>query len=90
MKLPWYGIPTAWAGWCRAVTPWQLYMFGHIYCHSERHGFTCFRLVFSVSGDADGDNDTPFAFINNGSIIVSDANADATLQIVDVAGHIIS
>ena len=48
-----------------------------------------FRLVFSVSGDADSDNDTPFAFINNGSIIVSDANADATLQIVDMAGHII-
>ena len=48
-----------------------------------------FRLLFSVSGDADGDNDTPFAFISNGSIIVSDANADATLQIVDMAGHII-
>ena len=48
-----------------------------------------FRLVFSVSGDADGDNDAPFAFISNGSIIVSDANADATLQIVDMTGHII-
>ncbi len=48
-----------------------------------------FRLVFSVSGDADGDDDAPFAFISNGSIIVSDANADATLQIVDMAGHII-
>ena len=64
-------------------------MFGHIYCHSERHGFTRFRLVFSVSGDADGDDDTPFAFISNGSIIVSDANADAMLQIVDMTGHII-
>ena len=48
-----------------------------------------FRLVFSVSGDADSDNDAPFAFISNGSIIVSDANADATLQIVDMTGHII-
>lgn len=48
-----------------------------------------FRLVFSVSGDADGDDGAPFAFISNGSIIVSDANADATLQIVDMAGHII-
>ena len=46
-----------------------------------------FRLVFSVSGDADGDDDAPFAFISNGSIIVSDANA--TLQIVDMTGHII-
>lgn len=48
-----------------------------------------FRLLFSVSGDAASDNGAPFAFINNGSIIVSDANADATLQIVDMAGHII-
>ena len=48
-----------------------------------------FRLLFSVSGDADGDDGAPFAFINNGSIIVSDANADATLQIVDMTGHII-
>ena len=48
-----------------------------------------FRLVFSVSGDAASDNGAPFAFISNGSIIVSDANADATLQIVDMTGHII-
>ena len=23
MRLPWYDNPTAWVGWCRAVTPWQ-------------------------------------------------------------------
>jgi hypothetical protein len=47
-----------------------------------------FRLVFSVCGDADGD-DAPFAFINNGNIIIIGAEADAVLQIVDVLGHVI-
>ena len=47
-----------------------------------------FRLVFSVCGDADGDNGT-FAFINTGNIIVTGAEADAVLQIVDVTGRII-
>ena len=43
-----------------------------------------FRLVFSVCGDADGDN--AFAFISNGNIIV---NGEGVLQIVDVMGHIV-
>ena len=47
-----------------------------------------FRLMFSVSGGANGD-DAPFAFINNGDIIIVGANANATLQIVDVLGHIL-
>ena len=47
-----------------------------------------FRLVFSVSGDANGDN-APFAFINNGNIIIIGAEADAVLQIVDVTGRIL-
>ena len=47
-----------------------------------------FRLVFSVCEDADG-NDAPFAFINNGNIIIIGAEADAVLQIVDVLGHVI-
>ena len=47
-----------------------------------------FRLVFSVSGDADGDN-APFAFINNGNIIVIGAEAGSTLQIVDVLGRVL-
>ena len=47
-----------------------------------------FRLVFSVSGDADGGN-APFAFINNGNIIIIGAEADAVLQIVDVTGRIL-
>ena len=48
-----------------------------------------FRLVFSVCGDANGDNET-FAFINNGNIIITDADAcDASLQVVDMTGRII-
>jgi len=64
-------------------------MFGHIYCHSERHGFTRFRLVFSVGGDADSDNETPFAFVNNGEIVITTGVSDATLQIVDVMGRFV-
>ena len=47
-----------------------------------------FRLVFSVSGDADGDN-APFAFINNGNIIIVGAEAGSTLQIIDVLGRVL-
>ena len=47
-----------------------------------------FRLVFSVCGDAD-DNDAPFAFINNGNLIIIGAEAGAVLQIVDVLGHVV-
>ena len=47
-----------------------------------------FKLVFSISGDTDGDN-APFAFINNGNIIIVGAEADAILQIVDVMGRVL-
>ena len=47
-----------------------------------------FRLVFSVCGDADGDN-APFAFINNENIIIISAEAGALLQIVDMTGRVI-
>ena len=47
-----------------------------------------FRLVFSVCGDADGD-DAPFAFINNGNLIIIGAESGALLQIVDVLGHVV-
>lgn len=49
-----------------------------------------FKLVFSICGDADGDNDAPFAFINNGNIIVVSAEAGAVLQIVDVMGRVLA
>ena len=48
-----------------------------------------FRLVFaSINGDADGDNET-FAFFSNGLLIVTN-EGEATLQVVDMSGHILS
>jgi len=47
-----------------------------------------FKLVFSVCGDADGDN-APFAFINNGNIVIIGTDADAVLQIVDMTGRVL-
>ena len=46
-----------------------------------------FRLVFSVYED--GDNEEPFAFISNGSIIVTGDYANAMLQIVDLTGRVV-
>ena len=48
-----------------------------------------FRLVFSVCGDADGDNEEPFAFISNGSIIVLGDYGNVMLQIVDLTGRVV-
>ena len=49
-----------------------------------------FRLVFSGS-EADGPSTSSgtFAFVNNGNIIITGAEADAVLQIVDITGRII-
>ena len=47
-----------------------------------------FKLVFSVSGD-ENDEDAPFAFINNGNIIIIGAEDGAILQIVDVMGRVL-
>ena len=42
--------------------------------------------MFSNSRDAVGDNAAPFAFINNGNIIV---NGTGTLQVIDMLGRVI-
>ena len=47
-----------------------------------------FRLVFSNWEDAVGNNGN-FAYVSNGEIIVTDANDDAILQVVDMLGHVI-
>ena len=49
-----------------------------------------FRLVFSVCGDANSDNE-PFAYISNGEIIVNGGSSTGleTLQVVDVMGRVI-
>ena len=52
-----------------------------------------FRLVFSICGDAngdnDGDNETPFAFISNGNIVITADTQNVTLQIVDAMGRMV-
>ena len=52
-----------------------------------------FRLVFSICGDAngdnDGDNETPFAFVSNDNIVITADTQTATLQIVDVTGRVV-
>jgi len=48
-----------------------------------------FRLVFSAQDDADDDNDAPFAYINNGNIVITADVDDATLQVMDMMGRVI-
>ena len=51
-----------------------------------------FRLVFSANPNcvpAIGDN-APFAYINNGNIVITADAGDATLQIVDMTGRVIA
>ena len=47
-----------------------------------------FKLVFSVCGDADGDDDG-FAFFNGSAWAIANEGS-ATLQVVDMLGHVIS
>lgn len=49
-----------------------------------------FRLVFSASGDADGDNvDAPFAYISNGNIVITADARGASLQVIDMMGRVV-
>lgn len=49
-----------------------------------------FRLVFSEDGGSStGSETTFFAFISNGEIVLTNAEAGATLQIVDVMGRVV-
>ena len=48
-----------------------------------------FRLVFSAGGDTNDENEEPFAFVSIGNIIVTGEYANATLQIVDMLGHVV-
>ena len=47
-----------------------------------------FKLVFSVSGDADGDDDS-FAFFNGNAWTIANEGS-TTLKVVDMLGHVIS
>ena len=50
-----------------------------------------FKLVFSANSifENEDNNNLPFAYINNGNIVVAHDGADATLQIVDVMGRVV-
>ena len=49
-----------------------------------------FRLVFAPANeDADGDEDAPFAFLSNGNWIIAN-EGQATLQVIDLTGRILS
>ena len=49
-----------------------------------------FRLVFSVFGDEDGDNENaPFAYFHNGEIVILANVCNASLQVVDVTGRVV-
>ena len=46
-------------------------------------------MVFSICGDANGDNDAPFAFVSNGNIVITADTQNVTLQIVDAMGRMV-
>ena len=49
-----------------------------------------FRLVFNAGGGSTGSaSDAPFAYINNGNIVITADAGDATLQVVDVMGRVV-
>ncbi len=46
-----------------------------------------FKVVFMAESDGNGDS---FAFVNNGKLVVLDSDMEATLQIIDMTGRILS
>ena len=49
-----------------------------------------FRLVFNAGGGSTGSaSDAPFAYINNGNIVITADAGDATLQVVDMMGRVL-
>ena len=49
-----------------------------------------FKLVFSMKGDTSADSGTEFAYINNGNLVIDHIDGQATLQIIDMLGHVLS
>jgi hypothetical protein len=49
-----------------------------------------FRLVFNADDASTGSaSDAPFAFVNNGNIVITADAGDATLQVIDMMGRVI-
>ena len=49
-----------------------------------------FKLVFSANDNAFNGESDDFAFISNGQIILTGDNSNATLQVVDILGRVVS
>lgn len=49
-----------------------------------------FKLVFGVNNTASESSDSNFAYMSDGNLVISDIEGEATLQIVDELGRVIS
>ena len=49
-----------------------------------------FKLVFGVKNEASESSDSNFAFMSNGNLVIDNIEGEATLQIVDELGRVIS
>ena len=48
-----------------------------------------FKIVFAASDDSEENSEAPFAFYSNGVWVINN-EGDATLQVIDVLGHVLS
>ena len=49
-----------------------------------------FKLVFDVKNEASAGSDSNFAYMSDGNLVISDIEGQATLQIVDMMGRVLS
>ncbi len=49
-----------------------------------------FKLVFNVNNAASANSDSNFAYISDGNLVISDIEGEATLQIIDMMGRVVS
>lgn len=49
-----------------------------------------FKLVFGVKNEASESSDSSFAFMSNGNLVIDNIEGEATLQIVDMMGRVVS
>ena len=47
-----------------------------------------FKIVFAASDDSEENSEAPFAFYSNGVWVINN-EGDATLQVIDVLGHVL-
>ena len=49
-----------------------------------------FKLVFNVNNAASASSDSNFAYMSDGNLVISDIEGEATLQIIDMMGRVVS